>query len=140
MKIVRQHADEWKLAPHRFGFMGFSAGGVVTMGVLMDPAVENRPDFAAPIYGAMPVESVSADGPPLFLLCASDDKSAADASARLCMQWTKGGRSAELHIYAKGGHGFGMSVRGLPVDHWIRKGMESGWTLAGLAKRAMRVS
>ncbi|HET6250170.1 MAG TPA: alpha/beta hydrolase [Tepidisphaeraceae bacterium] len=119
MKLVRQRAAEWKLAANRIGFMGFSAGGVVTMGVITSPDAESRPDFAAPIYGAMPVAEVAKDAPPIFLLCAADDKSAADASTRLFLQWTAAGRSAELHIYAKGGHGFGMSVRGLPVDHWI---------------------
>jgi acetyl esterase/lipase len=119
MKVVRQRAAEWKIAPNRLGFMGFSAGGVVTMGVVMSPDPDSRPDFAAPIYGAIPIDAVPANAPPLFLLCASDDKGASDASGKLYLKWIAAGRSAELHVYAKGGHGFGMSQRGLPVDHWI---------------------
>ncbi|HWE96590.1 MAG TPA: GDSL-type esterase/lipase family protein [Tepidisphaeraceae bacterium] len=121
MKVVREHAAEWKLAPNRIGIMGFSAGGVVAMGVVTEHDAQSRPDFAAPIYGAVPVEAVAADAPPLFLLCAADDKSAADASAQLARKWNAAGRVAELHIYSKGGHGFGMSRRGLPVDHWIER-------------------
>ena len=51
VKVVRQHAAEWGIKPDRIGIMGFSAGGMVTMGVAMDHDAESRPDFAAPIYG-----------------------------------------------------------------------------------------
>src|SRR5262249_34067970 len=47
IKVVRQHAAEWGINPDRIGIMGFSAGGMVTMGVVMDPDKESRPDFAA---------------------------------------------------------------------------------------------
>jgi hypothetical protein len=42
-------------------------------------------------------------------------------SARLYSEWKTAGKSAELHIYANGGHGFGMNKRGLPVDTWIER-------------------
>src|SRR6202171_5757323 len=52
LKVVRQHAAEWAIAPDRVGFMGFSAGAMVTSGVLLQPDAAARPNFAAPIYGA----------------------------------------------------------------------------------------
>lgn len=52
VKSVRQHAVEWGVAPGKLGFMGFSAGGMVASGVLLQPDAEARPDFAALLYGA----------------------------------------------------------------------------------------
>ena len=57
----------------------------------------------------------------MFVLCASDDSLAATGSARLYLAWKSAGKPAELHIYAKGGHGFGMNKRGMPVDRWIER-------------------
>jgi putative heme-binding domain-containing protein len=120
IRLVRQRAAEWGLKPDRIGMMGFSAGGVVTMGAVMSSDTESRPDFAAPIYGGgTGGAKVPANAPPLFILCASDDALAAAGSARLCSEWKAVGRPVELHLYEKGGHGFGMSRRGLPVDGWI---------------------
>ena len=122
IKVVRRHAAEWGIKPDRVGIMGFSAGGMVTMGVVMDPDRENRPDFAAPIYGGGTGGTrVPEDAPPLFILCAADDQLAAAGSARLYAEWKAAGRPAELHIYEKGGHGFGMTPRGLPVDRWVER-------------------
>jgi acetyl esterase/lipase len=119
MKVVRQGADQWKIDPRRIGFMGFSAGGAVTMGVVMQYDKDSRPDFAAPIYGAHAQGVIPDDAPPLFILCAADDKGAMPGSVKTFSDWRAAGHAAELHIYSKGGHGFGMSQRGLPVDHWI---------------------
>jgi hypothetical protein len=59
----------------------------------------------------------------------------ADGSVRLYSEWKAAGRSAELHVFSKGGHGFGMSRRGLPVDHWIDR--FGDWlTVQGLLPRA----
>lgn len=121
VRIVRQHAAEWNISPDRIGFMGFSAGGMVTDHVALDYSAETRPNFAAPIYGApfTPV-TVPPDAPPLFILCADDDPLVPSGlSARLYGAWKRAGKSAELHIYSKGGHGFGMDKHNLPVDHWI---------------------
>ncbi len=121
VQVLRQHASEWGVAPDRVGIMGFSAGGIVTTGVALDHEEASRPSFAAPIYGVIGKDfKVPADAPPLFLLCASDDILVPPTdSARLYSAWHDAGHPAELHIYAKGGHGFGMARRGLPVDHWI---------------------
>ena len=122
LKVVRQRASEWGIAPDRIGILGFSAGGAVTMGVVMDHDADSRPNFAAPIYGGGTGGApVPADAPPLFILVANDDAGASVGSARLYSEWKTAGKSAELHIYSKGGHGFGMNQRGLPVDSWIER-------------------
>jgi acetyl esterase/lipase len=120
MRIVRQRGDEWGLNQDRIGIIGFSAGGLVTCGVALHFDAETRPSFAAPIYGAPrdPVTS-PADAPPLFIAVADNDDSASRASVALYSAWKEGGHSAELHIYSKGGHGFGMKQQGLPSDSWI---------------------
>lgn len=121
MKIVRQHAAEWGVAPDRIGLMGFSAGAMLTTGLLTDYDTETRPSFAASIYGNTIEQSrVPADAPPLFILCAEDDPLLpSTGSAALFSAWKNSGHIAELHIYSKGGHGFGMHQQALPVDHWI---------------------
>jgi acetyl esterase/lipase len=123
MTYVRKHAAEWGLAQDRVGIVGFSAGGTVTAGVGFHYRPENRPAFVAPIYAAaamMKDAPVPADAPPMFLSAASDDQlHLAPDTIQLYEQWTKAGKSAELHMYAKGGHGFGMRKQGSPSDHWI---------------------
>ena len=123
VKVVRQHASEWGIDPNRIGLMGFSAGGVVTMGVVLEHDASSRPDFAAPIYGAgiAEGETTPTDAMPLFILCASDDPIAAAGSVATYSKWKAAGHSVELHVYAKGGHGFGMNQQGLPSDHWIER-------------------
>lgn len=119
IKVVREHAGQWGINPERIGIMGFSAGGMTTMGVVMNHDADSRPNFAAPIYGGgTDGAKIPEDAPPLFILAASDDPISA-SSLQLYSDWKAAGRTAELHIYAKGGHGFGMRKRGLPVDHWI---------------------
>jgi acetyl esterase/lipase len=131
MKVVRQHATEWKISPDKVGIMGFSAGGVVTMGVVLQHDADSRPNFAAPIYGAMPVEAVAADAMPLFVLCAADDKSAADASAKLAAKWNEAGRIAHLfqrrprlrHVTARiAGGSLDRTIRGLAGSAGVDEG------------------
>ena len=119
---VRQHASEWGVSPDRVGIIGFSAGGRVTAGVAFHYSPEGRPAFVAPIYagGEWKDLSVPADAPPMFVAAATDDSlGLAPASVALYEKWTGAQKSAELHMYAKGGHGFGMRPHNLPTDHWI---------------------
>jgi len=120
---VRQHAAEWGVSPDRVGIIGFSAGGRVTAGVAFNYSAEGRPAFVAPIYagGAISKDvSVPADAPPMFVAAATDDQlGLAPESVALYERWTGAHKSAELHLYAKGGHGFGMRRQNLPTDHWI---------------------
>jgi acetyl esterase/lipase len=122
VRLARAHAAEWGLDPQNIGIMGFSAGGMVTLSTALHFDPSSRPDFAAPIYSAPPLEApVPADAPPLFLLCAADDEMASAVSTRFYSAWRAAGRPVELHIYAKGGHGFGMNQQSLPSDHWIER-------------------
>lgn len=120
---VRQHAAEWNVSPDRVGIMGFSAGGGVTTGVAFEYKPESRPAFVAPIYpGGEHFKDlpVPADAPPMFIAAATDDNlGLAPASVALYYKWLSAQKSAELHMYAKGGHGFGMRKQGIPTDHWI---------------------
>jgi acetyl esterase/lipase len=121
IRLVRSRAQEWHLAPDRIGILGFSAGGYVAAGVALQHDAESRPNFVAPIYPGTPDDvTAPADAPPMFLVHADDDKTVApvDHSIRLYQAWKKVGVPAELHIYSRGGHGFGMHKRGLPVDTW----------------------
>jgi acetyl esterase/lipase len=122
IRIVRARAAEWGVAPDRIGILGFSAGGMVAVNAGLHHDASNRPDFIAPIYAAnWDPAPISADAPPAFILCAHDDEMATTNSTRLYADWKAAGKSAELHIYSKGGHGFGMMKQGLPSDTWIER-------------------
>lgn len=134
---VRQHAAEYGILPDRIGILGFSAGGTIAASCAYNYTSENRPDFVAPIYAYFP-ESMQktppADAPPMFIAAASDDTFGLEThSSSLYETWIKSKHSAELHIYAKGGHGFGMNEQNLPSDSW--KDRFSDWlNLEGFLK------
>ena len=121
IKVVRQHAAEWGIDPNRLGFMGFSAGAMVTTGTLFHEDAAARPNFAAPIYGgpfgAMP--DIPADLPPIFLAWAQDDLIAGPSAMRFYNALKAAGHKPELHIFSGGSHGFGMLKNGKSSDHWI---------------------
>ena len=120
---VRSHAAEYGIKPDQIGIMGFSAGGTVTTGVAMTYDSASRPDFAAPIYpyvGSFGNPAVPADAPPIFIAVASDDNFGFQTHCTaLYEKWDAAKKSAELHIYKKGGHGFGMQKQNQPTDQWI---------------------
>ena len=125
---VRQHAAEWGVSPDRVGIIGFSAGGAVTAEVAFHYTPEGRPAFVAPIYavGLRKDAPLPADAPPFFAAAATDDSlGLAPQSIVLYQKWLDAHKSAELHMYAKGGHGFGMKKQNLPTDEWI--GRFSDW-------------
>lgn len=120
VRLVRAHATEWGIAPDRIGILGFSAGGTVALSVALQFDLSSRPDFAAPIYSApLPDAPLPTNAPPLFLLCAADDDMASAVSTRFYSAWRAASHPVELHIYSRGGHGFGMNKQGLPSDGWI---------------------
>ncbi len=141
--LVRHHAAEWKLDPKRVGLLGFSAGANLAGHAAWDrgnrtypqkPELDDPrgPDFLIFIYGGgfldkddqskfRPGFRIPADAPPVFLLVAHDDKANPVEAAMLYLEYKKRDLSAELHICAKGGHGFGMRKDGKPINDWPQR-------------------
>jgi acetyl esterase/lipase len=120
--VVRQRAAEWNVDPKKIGLLGFSAGGYVAVTAAFEHDTASRPDFTAAIYTCCvraPIPAVPADAGPMFIAGATNDPISVAAGPSLFSAWTAAGKSTEIHIYAKGGHGFGMAKQGLPSDAWI---------------------
>lgn len=120
LKIVRAHASEWGIDPAKVGFMGFSAGGNMAALVGTKPAKEDRPDFLGLMYpvvgadfGAIPV-----DTPPAFIVQADDDMLGTENAMRF-YTWERAHKiAADLHLFTKGGHGFGLGKPGTATVQW----------------------
>ena len=121
IKVVRQHASEWGVAPDRVAFLGFSAGAMVASGALLQPDAAARPNFAGMIYGGpfgvMP--TIPAKLPPMFMAWAQDDPLVLLPVTKFYDALKAAGHKPETHIFATGGHGFGMKKQGTSSDHWI---------------------
>ncbi|MDX2149668.1 MAG: alpha/beta hydrolase [Bryobacteraceae bacterium] len=138
VRMVREKATEWKIVADRVGILGFSAGGRVAVEVALSPEKEDRANFSIPIYAGTPSGEITppAGAGPMFLVHATDDKGVPPEahSLRLYSAWAKAKIPVELHVYAKGGHGFGMNKLDLPVAAWPERLRE--WMGAqGLLKR-----
>src|SRR5580698_8263995 len=141
MGIVREHAAEWHIDPHRVGVLGFSAGGHLAAALsthyetrLYKPVdaadqISCRPDFAVIIYPGYlamadkgfapnPDIHVTAQTPPTFLVQAEDDPVHVENAVVYFMELKNAGVPAELHVYAQGGHGYGLRRTALPVTTW----------------------
>jgi acetyl esterase/lipase len=121
VRIVRQRASDWGVNPQRIGFIGFSAGALTTMSVGLTADKDARPDFIGPIYGSMERQVVPADAPPMFAALAADDALFGKSDLGLIAAWREAKRPYELHIYERGGHGFGMRQQGATSDLWIEQ-------------------
>jgi len=123
VKYVRDHAKELNLDPKKIGFMGFSAGGTLTMSVVYSADDSNRPNFVAPIYAyenAIIGTNMPKEKTPIFIAVAGDDQLGfMPHSINIYRKWFDAKQPAELHIYEKGGHGFGMRKTGISTDGWI---------------------
>ncbi|HEV7389250.1 MAG TPA: alpha/beta hydrolase [Gemmatimonadaceae bacterium] len=121
LKVVREHAGEWRLDPNRIGFMGFSAGAMVATAALVQQDPAARPNFAALIYGAPygKLPPIPAKLPPVFMAWAQDDLTGLETVARFHRALIVSGSEPEAHIFTSGGHGFGMRKQGTTSDHWI---------------------
>jgi acetyl esterase/lipase len=142
--LVRFHAAEWHLDPHKIGVLGFSAGGhlVAAMSVHFQqrlyPAVDAadkescRPDFAVALYpGHLSFSEnslelnpdirnrISRETPPTFLLQDEDDHvDSVEDSLSYYVALKKAGVPVEMHLYAQGGHAFGLRRTKFPVTMW----------------------
>jgi acetyl esterase/lipase len=121
IKVVRQHAREWGISPDRVGFIGFSAGGMVASGTLLQSDPSARPSFVAMIYGApfgaMP--RIPSSLPPVFMAWAQDDPVALEPVRKFYDALIAAGIKPEAHVFAAGGHGFGMNKQGKSSDYWV---------------------
>jgi endo-1,4-beta-xylanase len=123
IRLLRARAAEWNLNPARIGIMGFSAGGEVAALAATrfdagkpdaaDPVdrQSSRPDFDALIYPGIRANAytVPKDMPVTFLLCADNDRGPSTALSALYPMLKAAGIQTEVHVYATGGHGFGIN-------------------------------
>ncbi len=125
IKYVRDHATDMDIDPNKIGFMGFSAGGHLTMSVAYHGKEEKRPNFIAPIYAWNPLprnKEVPKSAMPAFVAVAGDDPlDLMPHSIDIYKKWHAAGQPAELHVYQKGGHGFGMQPGNVPTDTWYER-------------------
>ncbi|EAR00159.1 alpha/beta hydrolase [Maribacter sp. HTCC2170] len=131
LEHVIKNANKYNVESGKIGFMGFSAGGAVTMGVTYNYSEKNRPDFIVPVYPwttVMKKNEVPTDAPPMLVICATNDPlDLAEGSINLYSDWLKNKKKTGLHMYSQGGHGFGMRTQNLPSDNWISRFYE--WAL-----------
>ena len=150
MSMIRSRAEEWGIDPGRVGVLGFSAGGHLAAMVLSEPertfpldsgvdASGYAADFGILVYPAYLLDEGNPDElapeldlkdgtPPLFLAVASDDPWA-PSSARLYLEMQRLKVPVEMHAFARGGHGFGITKRmDLPLGAWPE--LCAGWMAA----------
>lgn len=139
--LVRQHAVEWGIDPNRIGVLGFSAGGHLSAAIsnlyehrVYDPIddadkLSCRPDFSVVVYpGYLAIAEQNfapnadihptANTPPTFIVQAEDDPVHVENAMVYFTQLKNEKVPAELHIYAQGGHGYGLRRTALPVTSW----------------------
>ncbi|MFP5227992.1 MAG: alpha/beta hydrolase [Acidobacteriota bacterium] len=141
MGLARSHASEWGVDPNRIGVLGFSAGAHLAAALSthdeqrLYPRVDAaddascRPDFALVIYPGYlaiaeknfefnPDIPVTKATTPTFLVQAEDDPVHVENVMEYFMVLKRAGVAAELHVYTKGGHGYGLRPTELPITHW----------------------
>ena len=141
MGLVRSHASQWHLDPHKVGVLGFSAGGYLVAEISthfehrlyapVDAADREscRPDFAVAIYPghlwthdkleSNPDIHVTPNTPPTFLLQAEDDHvDYVEQSLVYYLGLKNADVPVEMHLYAHGGHAFGLRATKFPITKW----------------------
>lgn len=139
--IVRSKAREWGINPNQIGVLGFSAGGHLAANLSTNYKKRNyetideadklscRPDFTVLIYPAYiykdddkrqsaPEIKVDAKTPPAFIMQTLDDRRLVDSAFNYTRDLKDAKVDAELHLYAKGGHGYGLRPSENPVSGW----------------------
>jgi acetyl esterase/lipase len=143
MGLVRHHAADWKIDPHKIGVLGFSAGGHLVAAISTSPTrhyapvdevdkESSRPDFAVTLYPGHlsinyqadlsrlnPTIRVTSQTPPTFMIHAQDDPvDPVEFSLLYHAALKKAGVPVELHVFAQGGHAFGLRATKLPITKW----------------------
>jgi acetyl esterase/lipase len=142
--LVRLHAAEWHIDPHKVGVLGFSAGGHLVAAISVHfqqriyPPVDAadkescRPDFAVAIYPGHLAFSettlelnpdirthITPQTPPTFLLQNEDDQvDSVEDSLSYYIALKKAGVPVEMHLYPHGGHAFGLRRTSSPATAW----------------------
>ena len=139
--LVREHAVEWGVDEKRVGVLGFSAGAHLAAALSthyeqrLYPRVDAaddlscRPDFAVVVYPGYLAQAdkgfafspdipVTKETPPTFLVQAEDDWAHVENAVQYFMALKNAGVPVEMHLYAKGGHGYGLRKTELPVTGW----------------------
>jgi acetyl esterase/lipase len=143
MGLLRLHAKDWHIDPKKLGVLGFSAGGHLAAAISTEPAriypavdaadqLSSRPDFAVVLYpGHLWTDpkkleltadiTVPASAPPTFLIQAQDDD-VDDVRHSLVyyLALQHAGVPVEMHLYAHGGHAFGLRPTAEPITRWPR--------------------
>ncbi len=136
IQLARKNAGKWGIDPNRIGMLGFSAGGHLTAAC---SNTEHRPDFSVLVYPAYLFKEgttelvdeikVSDQTPPAFVVQTKDDKKYYRSTLAYTAALDTAGIEVESHLFAKGGHGYGMRDRGHPVhtlwpklcEAWMRE-------------------
>ena len=141
VRLVRAHAQEWGVDAARVGVMGFSAGGHLAAAASTNFDMETyppsdaadklscRPDFAVLVYPAYltvraegdkiaPELKVTSQTPPTFLVQAENDSVRVESSVFYFLALKNAKVAAEMHLYAAGGHGYGLRPTALPITGW----------------------
>lgn len=156
MSLLRSRADELHIDPLHIGVLGFSAGGHLSARLITNfekrsyPAIDDvdtvscRPDFAILVYpaGLFDKDSsewvseslpITADTPPVFMTMAADDPVDASNVLRFALGLKAASVPVEVHLYADGGHGYGLRPSGSPTTTWPERAAD--WLRhRGLAK------
>ncbi len=139
MRLIRSRAAEWSIDPARLGSIGFSAGGELVALACMRPGagkadapdamdrLDSRPAFQGLIYPGKSGDIIpTKDVAPAFLVCGEKDRTdISEGLAEVYLRFKRAGVSAEFHVYAGVGHGFGMrpTAKG-PVAAWPQRFVE----------------
>lgn len=139
LSLARQHAQEWGIDPKRIGLLGFSAGGhMAALASNSDrlyaaadaaDAQPHRPNFTVLIYPAYlapkdaptavsPELKVSKETPSTFMAISQDDPVRVEGALHYGLALKAAGVKWELHVYAEGGHGYGLRKTEKPVTTW----------------------
>jgi acetyl esterase/lipase len=141
VSLIRSNTQEWGIHPQRIGIIGFSAGGHLAIATATSfhqrtyepvddvDGVSCRPDFAIPVYSGYlkaqdrnelaPGLHVPDDTPPVFLVHGDDDLiSTPEHSVFMYLALKRAGVPAELHVYARTAHDFGVRAADRPYASW----------------------
>lgn len=144
LRLIRANAKAWGLPVEKLGMVGFSAGGNLTVMAATHfddttypaqdaaDALSCRPDFVMPIYPAYlgnertvgplsPLVTVTRNTPPVFVAVTDDDVLRGVNAASFYIELKKAHVPSELHIFAKGGHGYGLRPSANPVSQWPKR-------------------